>query len=77
MDWRIDEGVVRGAWCVKYLGTGAMPLRVLMNRRNVPVRKTLPHPGPLPLGEGESYADDLKRRTMAGVQKFNARTICV
>ena len=45
-------------------------------RQNVPDPKTLPHPGPLPVaaplakGEGELFADGLKRRTTAAVQKF-------
>ncbi|HEX3626292.1 MAG TPA: hypothetical protein VH280_12795, partial [Verrucomicrobiae bacterium] len=38
------------------------------------VRKTLPHPCPLPLGEGEWSSDGLIRRSIAAVQGFNART---
>jgi hypothetical protein len=44
-----------------------------MNRENIGVRKTLPHPGPLPLGEGESPSDGLIRRMVAVVQGFNAQ----
>jgi hypothetical protein len=42
--------------------------RLPMNRRVFLFERTLPHPSPLPLGEGESSADRLIRRTMAAVQ---------
>src|SRR5215472_8745209 len=38
------------------------------------VRSILPHPSPLPHGEGELSTDDLKQRTMAAIHGFNART---
>src|SRR5580698_9292053 len=39
----------------------------------VVVRTTLPHPCPLPLGEGEWPSDGLKWRTITAVQGRNAR----
>jgi len=41
--------------------------------RNILIRTILPHPIPLPLGEGESSSDGLTRRTIIPVQGFNAR----
>ena len=44
-----------------------------MNRENIGVRKTLPHPGPLPLAEGESSSDSLIRLKMAAFRGVNTR----
>ena len=47
------------------LGAFHEPMQVL-------VRTILPHPCPLPLGEGESSSDGLKRRTIIAVHGHNA-----
>jgi len=45
---------------------------LIMNRHRIYSQNVLPHPGPLPLGEGEWSADGLKRQTTELVQGFNA-----
>ena len=45
---------------------------LIMNRHRIYGQNVLPHPGPLPLGEGEWSADGLKRQTTELVQGFNA-----
>jgi hypothetical protein len=43
------------------------------NRRRIPIRMVLPHPCPLPLGEGELSADASKNRMTILVHGFSAR----